>query len=410
MLFWDTFKCSYRNIKAKPFESFFVALGIALSILVLCSVFGLIGGINESNYEYRTAIRFREFLVTPTWYNYMYNISKPVEKVSVPLPAKIELTYEDYFALKQENIESLDWVTFIAVDNGLTSQIPYDLINKPNLIPFQDIDIYAGNEESYKNLDLTLIKGDYYREEDLLKKNKVIVLGTECAKTYYGNKNPIGRTFFLEKRTYTVIGLVNNSTDDKLNRAVFVPYFSYYDTNVIKSFKVVASKNANLNNFYSNLNNYIETKYAGRVGINASAFQTRELYNSIYFFIKTVGIFSCTVLLVAAINLINLMMARVLRRSKQIGISIALGASRKNIFLLFLTESCVLGLKGVSIGFVITYFVMNLVKQSTNLPIIISPSILLSGMTVAIFFSILFGFYPAFQASKINPIESINTQ
>ena len=128
------------------------------------------------------------------------------------------------------------------------------------------------------------------------------------------------------------------------------------------------------------------------------------------------ALFASGGLVIAALNITNLMLARVLGRTRSIGISSALGASSRLIFTLFLTESLVLGLIGGLLGMGLARGItaglestlknaggMNLIAMDLNL----QPLHFALGLLVALLVSVLFGAYPAWMASKVRPSEAL---
>jgi ABC-type antimicrobial peptide transport system permease subunit len=120
-------------------------------------------------------------------------------------------------------------------------------------------------------------------------------------------------------------------------------------------------------------------------------------------------------LVIAALNITNLMLARVLGRTRSIGISSALGASSRTIFGLFLTESLVLGLIGGLLGLALARGIaygleISLQRAGPNvggMDLTLQPLHFVIGLLTALFVSLLFGAYPAWMAARIRPSEAL---
>jgi ABC-type antimicrobial peptide transport system permease subunit len=127
------------------------------------------------------------------------------------------------------------------------------------------------------------------------------------------------------------------------------------------------------------------------------------------------ALFASGGLMIAAINITNLMLARVLGRTRSIGISSALGASSRLIFFLYLTESLVLGalggLLGIGLARGITAGLEMVLRQggipNISVDLTLKPLHFLIGLTVALLVSVMFGAYPAWMASKVRPSEAL---
>jgi ABC-type antimicrobial peptide transport system permease subunit len=120
-------------------------------------------------------------------------------------------------------------------------------------------------------------------------------------------------------------------------------------------------------------------------------------------------------LVIASLNITNLMLARVLGRTRSIGISSALGASSRTIFGLFLTESLVLGLIGGLLGLALARGIaygleISLQRAGPNvggMNLTLQPLHFVIGLLTSLFVSLLFGAYPAWMAARIRPSEAL---
>ena len=127
------------------------------------------------------------------------------------------------------------------------------------------------------------------------------------------------------------------------------------------------------------------------------------------------ALFASGGLVIAALNITNLMLARVLGRTRSIGISGALGASSRTIFTVFLTESLVLGLLGGLLGMLLARGITAGLEASlksasqyaSGMDLTLRPLHFAIGLLVALLISLLFGAYPAWMASKIKPSEAL---
>ena len=115
-------------------------------------------------------------------------------------------------------------------------------------------------------------------------------------------------------------------------------------------------------------------------------------------------------LLVGGIGVMNIMLVSVVERKREIGIRKALGAKERDIWGQFLTEASFLSLTGGLIGVLAGYGASKLVAHMASLTTVVSGSIVLLAISVSIGIGLFFGFYPAWQASRLDPIEALRAE
>jgi putative ABC transport system permease protein len=115
-------------------------------------------------------------------------------------------------------------------------------------------------------------------------------------------------------------------------------------------------------------------------------------------------------LLVGGIGVMNIMLVSVVERTREIGIRKALGARERDIWGQFLTEASFLSLTGGIIGVLAGYGASRVVAHLASLTTVVSGSIVLLAISVSIAIGLFFGFYPAWQASRLDPIQALRAE
>ena len=110
---------------------------------------------------------------------------------------------------------------------------------------------------------------------------------------------------------------------------------------------------------------------------------------------------------IAGIGIINTMLMSVLERKKEFGTLRALGWTRDNVVKLVVSESAILGLGGGVIGLCISYVLVKLIESSIGFPLFVSPLTAAGALVFSMFAGIAGGFYPAWKASRLDPIRAI---
>ncbi|GAL28636.1 macrolide export ATP-binding/permease protein MacB [Vibrio variabilis] len=112
-------------------------------------------------------------------------------------------------------------------------------------------------------------------------------------------------------------------------------------------------------------------------------------------------------LLVGGIGVMNIMLVSVTERTREIGLRMAVGAKPKHIMSQFLIESVVLCLVGALLGIIISLLVIAALQYGLGWQLIVSPMIIVLSISATAFIGVGFGFYPAYKASRLDPIEAL---
>ena len=112
-------------------------------------------------------------------------------------------------------------------------------------------------------------------------------------------------------------------------------------------------------------------------------------------------------LLVGGIGIMNIMLASVTERTREIGIRRAIGAKRRQIIRQFLIETVVLSTLGGLIGMMVGYLVPSLITHFAQMPTVVTASSLILALGISMATGIVFGLYPAARAAKLDPIVAL---
>jgi len=122
------------------------------------------------------------------------------------------------------------------------------------------------------------------------------------------------------------------------------------------------------------------------------------------------GAIAAIALLVGGIGVMNIMLVSVLERTREIGIRKALGARETDIWVQFLIEAATLTLSGGIIGVIIGWVASFFIDNSGYMNTLVSADIVILAVSVSIGIGLFFGFYPAWNASRLNPIEALRSE
>ncbi len=418
----EMFQFSFKQIRKHFLESFLIICGIALGIAVVTGVIGLTEGYERQFVEYVNSPSFRIFQLT-TMIDTGEGGLKNLRRGGIIEEERLKLTYDDYLKLREADIPGIEYIWLSSFVKGqsldLGTQVGIDLSAEGNMEK-----IVFVTPEYFKVIEAEIEMGSVFAEHDVSEASEVTVMGKSLAQAFYPpgyDVKPIGSTY----QRLQIIGVVNFKPIDRvnvvegigelgrINRYVFVPYFTDVQgkesrtTDNVNCIYVTVAKNENVQTVYGRLKRYLDDNYAGQVYIKGDYLQKNRVSKSNVLISKVIGFFAIAGLLIASINILNLMLARILRRNKYIGLSVALGASKLDIFKLFLVESVLLGLLGSIIGLGLAYGGLVVLSQFIQIPLYLSLMTVFVAIGLAIFTGVAFGLYPAYQASQINPVDVI---
>lgn len=272
---------------------------------------------------------------------------------------------------------------------------------------------------------MAVAEGFLFTQDDLEAGNLVIVLGSELANTIFPNGDAIGTRISLYYETFTVIGMLEPSVLEdsadltRYNEMAYVPQssleeawgkrlgitdmrFTAYDSSAVR-----AAVNQ-LTTYFESVHPQIAVHVTDAVAGLRKERLTLSRVIAVLVFLSGLGLF------IAAINLLNLMLIRIIKHTKGIGIMRALGTTRREIFMLFAAESVLMCVTGAIIGLTVTSPVYRLL-QST---IISGPDFssstfsldLVLGTVVGFLFSAAFGLYPAFVAMNTDTTLALRAE
>jgi putative ABC transport system permease protein len=265
---------------------------------------------------------------------------------------------------------------------------------------------------------------DFLPEEGVDGKDHVVVLMNKLWKRLGADPNIIGKQILLDQKPYTVVGVLAPGQSDRLNQHLVVPLvFKPEQLNHdfhwllvmgrLKPDVTLQQAQADMDAVAAHIaeaNPRSNKGWGSIVHQLKNEFLDRDVKQTLWLLLGAVGF----VLLIACVNVANLLLARGTTRQREIAIRSAIGASRRDVFVQFVTESLMLaaigGVLGVGIGFAMLralsaamprYTLPSEADLSLNLPV------LLVTLAATTFAGVLFGCAPAWYASHVDPADAL---
>ncbi len=278
----------------------------------------------------------------------------------------------------------------------------------------------AGVKSNYATMsNLEMAIGKFITDDDDTYKNKYCVLGYNVAKTIFGSVyDAYDGTVYIDDRPYTVIGIIDEvgtvasgiSPDD----AIFVPYetgIKYLTGNDISpTITVVAEDVNNVSAIKTDLEEVLSESYPNATFTISDAGTKMEAANESNRTLTLLLIaMAAIVFVVGGIGIMNVLFVSVKERTNEIGILKAIGCSQKDIMWEFLMEASCISLVGSLVGIACALGITPIL-ESFNMRVSLS----VGGAVLSLVFGVLtgsmFGFYPAYKASRLIPVVALNQE
>jgi len=339
----------------------------------------------------------------------------------------VELEYAGGGTTAAERVLYNDYLTRDD-ENVVDEQVPGIMYSSPVLEMHERISYGAGlvkdtlilgvspDYQNVRNLIVTL--GRFFDATDDSAHIKCAVVTQAFARSRYGSdEEAVGQTFEIEGIPFTIIGVFKEAVDDFgqseiADQTILIPY------SVAKYF----TGTENLRQIYFSMRSMDEvTEAASQI---KSIIQSRHRPNSVYR-VQTLkqlltiageiaDALTAVLVLVAAVTLavggvgiMNIMLANVRSRIREIGIRKALGATSREIKLQFLAEAVIISLAGGLVGTLVGLCVPLSIRFFTDYKLPVSPLSVFLALTLATAVGVIFGTVPATRAAQMDPVESL---
>ena len=270
----------------------------------------------------------------------------------------------------------------------------------------------------------TVSDGRFFTEEETRQSARVCVIGTTVKGNLFAeDEDPVGKVIRLKNMTFKIIGVLgskgaNNWGQDQ-DDVVMAPYTSVQRYLQRSKFRTINMMNISLASMDDLEEATREVAALLRQRHHLADWQdddfetrdTTEIMNTIGSVTGIVGglllIFSVITLVVGGIGIMNIMLVSVTERIKEIGLRMSIGATPANILVQFVLEAVVLSTVGGAAGVLIGIGCSYAVGWMMGWPVLISPGSAVMAFAISSVVGLFFGFYPAYRASKLNPIDCL---
>ena len=342
----------------------------------------------------------------------MLNVRVGQEKRGAPRddnsakPFKIE----DITAIKNE-VSNLKGVT---AENSSMANVVFGNKSNSSLI--------VGTTNDYFIIkDWEVEQGRIFEEGELSSGKSVCILGTTVVKNLFGDENPIGATIKIKNFPCSVIGVLASKGASSFGRdqdEVVITPLKMYQRKIqgnldVSSIIVSVMEEKYIEDAKEQIISLMQDRRAVKVG-ESDNFHIRDMKDILNTMTSTtkmltylLGSIAAISLLVGGIGIMNIMLVSVTERTREIGIRLAIGAMQSEVLLQFLIEAIVLSTLGGIIGIFLGLGVGYMVVGIFDLPYIINTQIILISFIFSTLIGVVFGYFPARKAARLNPIDAL---
>ena len=320
---------------------------------------------------------------------------------------------------------------------AIAQQVPYIKMVSP--VNTANLQIVAGGQNmnarvtgvtpEYQGVySLGIAEGAFFTDYEYQRGTRVAILGANVKETLFGDVSPVGQQVRMGSTIVRVIGVLESkgamfgSPDDAIlvpltamQQMVAVERTSLGDR-VVSSIALAVSDSKQAEYVVEEITSLLRTRH--RLGPNV---ENDFSITSIQAIAQTVseaagtmtlllGAIAAISLLVGGIGVMNIMLVSVLERTREIGIRKALGAREHDIWMQFLIEAALLTLAGGIIGVLVGGLVSYIVSSTGLISTMVTADIVIMAVSVSVGIGLFFGFYPAWNASRLNPIDALRNE
>jgi len=271
--------------------------------------------------------------------------------------------------------------------------------------------------------------GRFINQIDVRENSNVVVLGSSVARDLFKGADPIGESISIANNTMQVIGVMqekkwegegggmwSGNALEYLNQQSFIPISTsiskFGSENMISSIQVLAHTPEQALQLQKKLKLILLNIKRGK-----EVFRVRSAQEELLQMQQNSRIFSMVFTMIASISLLvggivimNIMLASIKERTREIGVRIAVGARRLDIFLQFLVQTVLITAFGGVLGVVLGFTILDLVSGFLEMPMKADPGMIITALIVSVGVGLVFGIVPAIKAGNLDPVIALREE
>jgi len=394
-----------ETLRAHKMRSFLMLLGIILSVSTLIVVIALISGVNRYIADRVANLGSNVFLLT------RFPIITDVEEYVKANRRNKKVTWDDYEALRA----NMKLPERVGVELRASGKV------RAGSQSLEDCSI-RGVTANMVDIDIVTPADGRYISEDDQSRALMTMIGQDVATKLFPNVDAIGREILIDGRPFQVVGIakpIGSVLGQSQDNFAYIPiqtYFKIYGTQETIWVNIQArgaewmERTQDEARALMRARRHLSPNETDNFGIFDSA-TLMDLWKNLTGVIATamIGVVS-VFLVIGGVVIMNVMLATVTERTREIGIRKALGARHRDILLQFLVEAAVMAAVGGAIGVMAAYAISGLTRATTSVPMSVPFTAVVIAEAISAAVGIFFGVYPAKKAASLPPIEALRQE
>ena len=396
-----------ETLRAHKLRSFLMLLGIVLSVSTLIMVVSLISGVNLYVGTRIANLGSNVFLVM------RFPIITDVNEFVKATRRNKPITWDDFEFLR-DNMKSAVRVGAQANTLGRT---------KANGQTVEDTVLFGVTASMGDMKTEEPAQGRYIADSDNAQHAQVALIGSDVAEKLFSGRDPIGKEINIDGRPYRVIGTgkpIGSILGQSRDNYAYIPIQTFLKFYATSNTSLAVNVESRGGDWMSRSQEEAEMLMRARRHLRPNEtdnFGVLDAGSLVELFKRLTGALAASMVGIAAVFLViggvvimNVMLATVIERTREIGLRKSLGARRADILLQFLAETAVMCSIGGAVGVALAYVFAQVIAVKTPVPMHVPLTAVLLALGASTGVGVVFGLYPARKAALLNPIEALRQE
>lgn len=404
----DSLSAAWAGVITHKLRSSLTMLGIVIGITAVIALMSIGRGVEAEVISQIESLGSNLIFITPGW--------TTEEEAWAAAGSAQTLTQEDAAAIA-EQVPYVSSVAPVLASNLQT------VVGGENMMA----QVFGVTPEHMQVNNLEIAHGAFFTEYDYQRGARVAVLGSDVKETLFGDADPIGQQMRMGGIVVRVIGVLESkeAMEGSPNGNIFIPLTTFQQTvyqprtaqgdHVVHYITLTVSDQEQGDYVIDEITELLRSRHqlAANADDDFEIISMEEIIETVSEIMGVLTLFLGAIaaisLLVGGIGVMNIMLVSVMERRREIGILKALGATGRDIWTQFLMEAAFLTLAGGIIGIALGWGLSYLVSRFSmgQIPTMVTADIVILAVSVSVGIGLFFGFYPAWKASRLNPIEAL---